>query len=399
MHAKTSPDLDKPERKARNSQWRRTGRVLRKNIANCNTLPVKQRLITRCTHVTISPQVLQLRIMQTIPIETFLDTLHTYDLVIDARSPREYEESHIPGARNFYALNDEEHRIVGILYKQVSPFEARVQGASYVCVNASNHIKALYPAFTPNSKIAIYCARGGMRSSSLSTIFSSIGYRIDRIHGGYKQYRWYVVDYLDSLPSIRFITLSGHTGCGKSELLEHLDNVLDLEKMANHYGSVFGDVGGLQPSQKEFQNRIVHGYRALDPRRHAFVESESKRIGRLTLSAAIHDQMMQGFRVEITAPLEQRVSRIIRMYDRMDGAFFSERMERISPYISREDKTAALCAFDNGDLEHVAEILLVQYYDKVYKRSHTPDLTLHNDDPAQTAATLAELQRELEKHP
>ena len=134
-------------------------------------------------------------------------------IVIDARSPREYKSPH--PRRPKLTLNDEEHRIVGTLYKQVSPFEARVQGASYVCVNASNHIKALYPAFTPNSKIAIYCARGGMRSSSLSTIFSSIGYRIDRIHGGYKQYRRYVVDYLDSLPSIRFITLSGHTGCGR----------------------------------------------------------------------------------------------------------------------------------------------------------------------------------------
>lgn len=321
--------------------------------------------------------------------------MDAYDLIIDARSPREYAESHIPDARNFYALNDEEHREVGTLYKQVSPFEARVHGASFVCRNAANHIKELYPAFTPNAKIAIYCARGGMRSSSLSTIFGSIGYRIDRVVGGYKSYRNFVLDYLDNLPDIRFITLAGNTGCGKSDLLSELDNVVDLEKMANHYGSVFGDVSGAQPSQKEFQNRLVHAYRSLDAGQHAFVESESKRIGKITLPAPLNRQMREGFRVEITAPLEQRVERIRRMYDTMDEPFFRERMDRISPYISRDDKTSAIAAFESGDLSRVAEILLVRYYDNVYKITQKPDVSLCNDDPSKTAQTLRELQREL----
>ncbi len=319
----------------------------------------------------------------------------SYDLIIDARSPHEYGESHLPGARNFYALNDEEHRIVGTLYKQVSPFEARVQGASYVCVNASRHIKELYPSFTPNAKIAIYCARGGMRSSSLATIFGSIGYRIDRIAGGYKSYRKFVLDYLENLPQAGFITLAGNTGCGKSDLLQSLENVLDLEKMANHYGSVFGDVNGAQPTQKEFQNRLVHAYRSLDPSRRSFVESESKRIGKITLPALLNRQIAQGFRVEITAPLEQRIGRIRRMYDTMEEPFFRERMERISPYLSRDDKAAAIGAFESGDLSRVAEILLVQYYDKVYKSTQRPDMSLCNDDPAKTAETLRELQAEL----
>lgn len=333
--------------------------------------------------------------MQPIPIETFLESLDTYDLVIDARSPHEYGESRVPGAHNFYALSDEEHRIVGTLYKQVSPFEARVQGASYVCVNAARHVKELYPAFTPNAKIAIYCARGGMRSSSLGTIFSSIGYRIDRVSGGYKSYRKAILDYLENLPQVDFITLAGNTGCGKSDLLQDLENVVDLEKMANHYGSVFGDVSGEQPTQKEFQNRLVHAYRSLTQGRHAFVESESKRIGKITLPASLNRQMREGFRVEITAPLEQRVERIRRMYDTMDEPFFRERMERISPYISRDDKASAISAFENADLSRVAEILLVQYYDNVYKITQKPDMSICNDDPAKTAQTLRELQEEL----
>jgi len=332
--------------------------------------------------------------MQTIPIDTFLASLDEYDLIIDARSPLEFGESHIPGATNFYALSDAEHAQVGTIYKQISPFEARLKGASFVCLNAARHIQELYPAYNPGSKIAIYCARGGMRSGSLGTIFSSIGYPIERVIGGYKSYRTFVTSYLDNLPPIHFLTLMGHTGCGKSDLLQDLTNVVDLEKMANHYGSVFGDVNGVQPTQKEFQNRLVHAVLGLDLNKGSFVEAESKRIGKIMLPNALYHQMESGFRIEITAPIEQRVSRIMRMYDHMDEAFFQARMERISPYISRDDKASAISAFLNGDLSKVSEILLTQYYDKVYKATRKPDITICNDDHAKTIETLKGIQDE-----
>lgn len=332
--------------------------------------------------------------MQTIPIETFLASLDDYDLIIDARSPCEYGESHIPRARNFYALSDEEHAQVGTIYKQISAFEARLKGASFVCLNAARHIQELYPAYNPGSKIAIYCARGGMRSSSLGTIFSSIGYPIERVIGGYKSYRTFITGYLENLPPINFLTLMGHTGCGKSDLLQELTNVIDLEKMANHYGSVFGDVNGAQPTQKEFQNRLVHAVLGLDVTKGAFVEAESKRIGKIMLPNSLYHQMDAGLRIEITAPIEQRVTRIMRMYDHMDESFFMGRMERISPYISRDDKASSITAFENGDLARVSEILLTQYYDKVYKVTIKPTITICNDDHAQTIETLKEIQRE-----
>lgn len=332
--------------------------------------------------------------MQTIPIETFFENMSAYDLIIDARSPKEYGESHIPNATNLYALNDEEHAQVGTIYKQISSFEARLKGASFVCLNAARHIETLYPAYNPGSKIAIYCARGGMRSSSLGTIFSSIGYPIERVIGGYKSYRTFVSGYLENLPSINFLTLMGHTGCGKSDLLQDLTNVIDLEKMANHYGSVFGDVNGVQPTQKEFQNRLVHAILALDLSRGAFVEAESKRIGKIMVPNSLHNQMEKGLRIEITAPIEQRVTRIMRMYDSMDESFFRTRMERISPYISREDKNLTVCAFENGDLATVSEILLTRYYDKVYKVTSKPNITICNDDHSKTIEALKEIQRE-----
>ncbi|HEX5711497.1 MAG TPA: tRNA 2-selenouridine(34) synthase MnmH [Sulfuricurvum sp.] len=332
--------------------------------------------------------------MQTISTETFLSSFHEYDLIIDARSPSEFNESHVPGSVNLYALSDDEHAQVGTIYKQISPFEARLKGASFVCLNAADHIQKLYPAYNPGSKIAIYCARGGMRSSSLGIIFSSIGYPIERIIGGYKSYRTFVTDYLDNLPKINFITLMGHTGCGKSDLLQDLTNVIDLEKMANHYGSVFGDVNGAQPTQKEFQNRLMHSIMELEPNKGAFIEAESKRIGKIMLPNLLYKRMDSGFRIEITAPIEQRVVRIMRMYDQMEESFFRARMERISPYISRDDKASSIAAFENGDLFKVSEILLTQYYDKVYKVTTKPDMTLCNDDHAKTIEILKGIQDE-----
>jgi tRNA 2-selenouridine synthase len=232
-----------------------------------------------------------------------------------------------------------------------------------------------------------------MRSGSLGTIFSSIGYPIQRIEGGYKSYRSFIVNTLENLPTIPFLTLSGHTGCGKSDLLQGLDNVIDLEAMANHYGSVFGDVSGEQPLQKEFQNRLVHAILALDLSRGVFVEAESKRIGKIMLPNTLHIQMEKGLKIEITAPLEQRIERIMRMYDAMSGDFFKERMEKISPYIRREDKLDVLGAFEQGNLEKVSEILLVRYYDHVYKGGRDADVVIHNDNPTYTLERLKEIQK------
>jgi tRNA 2-selenouridine synthase len=329
-----------------------------------------------------------------IKAQDFIENIKNYDLIIDARSPAEFAYSHIPNAVNFFALNDAEHQEIGTVHKQISPFEARVKGAAYVCKNAVAHIQSLYEAVTPSAKIAIHCAKGGMRSSSLATIFSSIGYRIDRVDGGYKSYRACIVPYIERFEDFRFITLTGHTGCGKSELLESLENVVDLEKMANHYGSVFGAARGEQPSQKEFQNRLAHAFLDIDKKYPAFIEAESKKIGQIALPPTLHENMAKGFLVEITAPLEQRVERIVQMYSHIGDDFFAHCMERITPYIKHTDKEDAVKAYSKGDLEKVSEILLVKYYDNVYKKALQPNMIIHNDDPQKTVKILRELQKE-----
>ena len=313
-----------------------------------------------------------------ITTQEFLNEYASFDLIIDARSPKEYEHSKIPKATNFYALNDAEHEEIGYIYKQKSKSEAKIKGASFVCLNASKHVFELNKLCKIGSKIAIYCARGGLRSSSLATIFSNIGYRVYKLDFGYKGFRSYVVKYLENIPHKNFIVLGGNTGCGKSELIQKLPNSLDLEALANHLGSTFGSVKGEQPSQKEFQNQLFFALLNLDLDKPIFIEGESKRIGKIMLPDLLYKRMGEGKRIEITAPIEQRVQRILSDYIDIDDEFFYYCIDKITPYIQKDVKTEVIKFYQARNLEKVSEILLLDYYDNVYKKPSKIDKTISN---------------------
>lgn len=318
--------------------------------------------------------------LKTISTEEFLDQYNEFDLIIDARSPSEYAHSKIPNAINIYALNDNEHEEIGYIYKQKSRSEAKVKGASFICQNASKHVFELNRLCKIGSKIAIYCARGGLRSNSLATIFSNIGYRVYKLERGYKGFRSKVVKYLEDFPHKDFIVLGGNTGCGKSELIQELPNSIDLEGLANHLGSTFGAVKGEQPSQKEFQNRLFFKLLNSKKDKPIFIEGESKRIGKIILPDLLYKRMCEGKRIEITAPIEQRIDRIMKDYINIDDDFFYYCMDRITPYIKKEIKEKIIEYYKQNNLEKVSELLLLDYYDNVYKKPSKIDLTISNDN-------------------
>ena len=312
--------------------------------------------------------------------DAFLEQKNDFDLLIDARSPKEFLHSHIPGAQNYYALSNAEHEEVGTLYMQVSRNDAKALGAQYICMNAARHIEAIYKIHKIGASIGIYCAKGGLRSSSLSLILSSMGYRVFKLYSGYKSYRNFVLNYLENLPHQHFIVLGGNTGCGKTELLAHLTPSIDLEALAAHMGSSFGSVKGAQPSQKMFENTLADILNSIDPKNRIYIEGESKRMGTLTVPSTLHVKMQEGQRIEITAPLEKRVMQILKDYEHISPAFFYKAMEKITPYIKKLAKEEAIEAFECNDLKRVSTILLLEYYDKVYRKPEKIDAVIDNSN-------------------
>ncbi|MBE0495659.1 MAG: tRNA 2-selenouridine(34) synthase MnmH [Campylobacterales bacterium] len=318
--------------------------------------------------------------MRLIEPEAFFETYAQYDLIIDARSPSEFATSHFPTAHNLFALDDAQRHEVGCVYKQESKFYAKVLGAGYICANVSSHLSYVHAHVPPGGKIALYCARGGLRSASFGLILDQIGYRVDRIKHGYKGVRNVVVNLLETPVLPPFITLFGNTGCGKTELLHDLSPMIDLEGLAGHKGSVFGGQPQTQPSTKMFQNLLACALKRVENAPFCFIEGESKRIGKLMLPSSLYRAMYQGKKIRITAPLDERVARIKKEYEAIDAPFFYHALDKISRFISKETKQALCIAFEAGDLDTTIALLLVEYYDKTYKHHHEA-ITLVNDAP------------------
>ncbi len=324
-----------------------------------------------------------------IDINEYLKT--DFDVIFDVRSPREFEQSHIPGAKNFYVLNNEEHAEIGYIYKQISKKEASKKGLVYILRNIASHLEKTKDLY--GKKILIYCSRGGKRSESLYTILSHLNLNVFRLKGGYKAYRSYVSDYFQNLPHKKFIVLRGNSGCGKSELIEKLTPSIDLEKLANHYGSTFG-IRGVQPSQKMFENMLFEKIRKIDKNEYIFIEAESSKIGKLLIPGVLKKRMEEGIQVEITAALEQRIERIIKYYGNIDKKNFYANLEKLKKFISKSTYERLIENYNNENLKKVAEIMLLEYYDKVYKKKEA-DFSVENVDLKKSVEKLLEIKNSL----
>jgi len=205
------------------------------------------------------------------PFGATLAQLDQFDEIIDVRTPAEFAEDHIPGAINCPVLDNEERIRVGTLHKQVSPFEANKVGAVLVVHNIARHIETRFHDRPKNWRPLIYCWRGGKRSGAMTIILSQIGWQARQLEGGYKTYRRGVNTELETLPQqFQYLTVCGPTGSGKSALLQALQaaggQVLDLEQIARHKGSVLGALPDRpQPAQKRFETLLWDRLRRLDP--------------------------------------------------------------------------------------------------------------------------------------
>lgn len=302
--------------------------------------------------------------------------LDDFDDVIDTRSPSEYALDHVPGSINCPVLDDAQRARVGTLYAS-SPFEAKKLGAALVSRSIAGHIESRFAAHGREWRPLIYCWRGGKRSAAMAHVLREVGWRAAQLEGGYRAYRREVIAQLETLPHrLDYIVVCGATGSAKSRLLERLAGrgaqVLDLEHLARHRGSVLGTLpGDAQPAQRMFDSLLWNRLRHFDASRPVFVEAESKKIGQLQVPSALLDRMRRGRCVVVEAAVAERVRFLIAEY----GHFLEQprelkaRLECLTGLYSREVIQRWLALVDERAWETLVTDLLVNHYDPAYRRS------------------------------
>ena len=313
--------------------------------------------------------------MQTLPLT--LKGLGVFDAIIDVRSPGEFALDHVPGAVNHPVLSDAERIEVGTIYKQVSAFEAKKIGAAMVARNIGAHIDASFRGNPKSWKPMIYCWRGGARSGAMAHILRSIGWSALQLEGGYKSWRGQVIADLATLPAqFRYHVICGRTGSGKSRLLEALAvtgaQVLDLEKLAAHKGSVLGDLPDEpQPAQKLFESRIWTALSGLDPARPVYVEAESKKVGNLRVPQPLIERMWQGTCFEVVTPSALRARLLREEYAHLikNRELLFYKLDCLKAlHASKQIETWKNLA-DSQQWDEFVANMLVNHYDPAYDRS------------------------------
>ena len=322
-----------------------------------------------------------------------LDDYALFDQIIDVRTPAEFAEDHIPGSINCPVLDNEQRIEVGTLYKQHSPFAAKKIGAAYVAENIAGHLRTSFQDRPQKWRPLIVCWRGGQRSGAMTLILRRVGWDAQQLQGGYKNYRTQVLAELTELPRrMSYTVVCGATGSGKSRVLQALaqrgEQVLDLEELACHKGSVLGVLpDSLQPSQKMFESRLLVALRGFDQQRPVFVEAESRKIGCLQVPDALLETMRTGHCITINATLAARVAFLLRDYDYFlqAPAWLNSRLDVLRNLHSRETIERWQALANSGDWSVLVHELLAQHYDALYKRSQTRHFT--GLDTPQTLAT------------
>jgi tRNA 2-selenouridine synthase len=352
----------------------------------------------------------------------------TYSQIIDVRSESEFAEDRVPGAINLPVLNDAEREKVGTLYKQVCPFEARKVGASLVAQNIAKHLDTHFANKDKNYHPLVYCWRGGQRSNSMALVLNQIGWQVTVLEGGYKTYRAYVRDRLQYLPQqLTYRVLCGLTGSGKTHILRRLAQrgvqVLDLEGLANHRGSLLGQewddaqvlsaerssqlrgnpgeqsfpstshsVGGTsrnaystqqevrpatlialktQPTQKRFESLLVQELQRLDASQSVWVEAESNKIGQVYLPLSLWQQMKQASCVEVQLPQAGRIEWLLQQYPHLIAhpELLKRKLDRLKSRYGREKLNEWYSLIDAGQWHALVGDLLAYHYDPTYSRS------------------------------
>ena len=304
---------------------------------------------------------------------------HQFDALIDARSPAEFALDHIPGAINCPVLSNEERAEIGTIYKQVSPFEAKRLGASYVSANLARHLRETFADKPANWKPLVYCWRGGLRSGSMVTWLRLVGWDAQQLAGGYKAFRGHVIEQLETqVPQLQMRVLCGATGSAKTRVLHALaergEQVLDLEGYANHKGSLLGGLPGIeQPSQKRFETLLAEQLETFDLSRPVYLEGESAKIGRVGLPLVLVQHLHKAPVIEVRATTAARLSYLLRDYAYLgdDPEALATKLGWLKELQGNETVGRWQQWARAKDLSPLFEELMLRHYDPHYERSQS----------------------------
>lgn len=293
-------------------------------------------------------------------------------VIMDVRTPAEFETGHIVGAVNLPLFTNEQRAIVGTIYKKKGREEAVQKGLEFVGPRLAE-IVSTAKLLSRGKPIYMYCWRGGMRSGSVAWLLETAGLEVTLLAGGYKGYRRHFEQLLDG-NSWQFALLTGMTGCGKTKLLEILaqrgEQVLDLEGLANHRGSAFGGIGqGEQPSTEHFINLLHNAFCGFTPQRYIWCESESMRIGKVYIPEMLFKRLGRDIVIQVAMEREQRLDIIMEEYGELPPEKLSKSFRQIAKRMGPEKMKEAVELVDEGEIRAAASMGL-DYYDKTYARNY-----------------------------
>ena len=343
-----------------------------------------------------------------VPAAEAVERLDGFSAIIDARSEDEYALDRLPGAVNWPSLNNEERKLIGTVYAQVNPFEAKKRGAALVAANIARHIEREVIAQPRTWQPLVYCWRGGKRSGSLALVLGEIGFKVGVIEGGYKAFRTALLADLPQLAArLDLRVICGPTGSGKTRLLHALADagaqVLDLEALASHRSSVLGMIPGEpQPAQKRFDTLVWDRLRRLDPARPVFVESESRKVGNLAIPDSLIGHMRDSACLRLELADDERVGLLMEDYDFFvkDQALFCERLDALNELRGKSVVQGWQAQVAAGGTEAVVRELLLKHYDPGYASSIKRNFARYDDAKTiaptdRSARAMSRLAREI----
>lgn len=329
--------------------------------------------------------------LQSVEVDEFLKG----DVIIDVRTPAEFESGHIIGAINIPLFTNEERAVVGTLYVRKGREQAIEKGLEFVGPRMADMVRQAKKTAAGRA-VNVHCWRGGMRSGSVGWLLSTAGLDVNVLKGGYKAYRHSFEQMLDEIPW-KIILLAGSTGSGKTELLHHIadsgEQVLDLEGLANHKGSAFGGIGQpQQPTTEQFINKLHHRFREFDPSKQIWCEGESILIGHVFMPQKLYDLMRHGLQIEIEMSVEQRLDRLMVEYGNFSAGDLIASFEKIRKRFGFDQTKQAIELVGQGEIRAAATMAL-KYYDKAYKKNAVNEIVFKadNSDMSLSAERLSAL--------